>query len=48
MLIGCLAMMFYLDVGMTLVAICAIPPLALSVDRIRRRARDAFRSIRGR
>lgn len=46
MLIGCLAMMFYLDVGMTLVAICAIPPLALAVDRIRRRAREAFRSIR--
>jgi ATP-binding cassette subfamily B protein len=46
MLAGCLAMMFYLDVGMTLVALCAIPPLAYSVDRIRRRARDAFRAIR--
>jgi ATP-binding cassette subfamily B multidrug efflux pump len=46
MLIGCLVMMFYLDVGMTLVALCAIPPLAISVDRIRRRAREAFRAIR--
>jgi ATP-binding cassette subfamily B protein len=46
MLVGCLAMMFYLDVGMTLVALCAIPPLAFSVDRIRRRAREAFRAIR--
>ena len=46
MLLGCLAMMFYLDVGMTLVTLCAIPPLAFAVDRIRRRAREAFRAIR--
>lgn len=46
MLVGCIAMMFYLDVGMTLVALCAIPPLAFAVDRIRRRAREAFRAIR--
>ncbi len=46
MLVGCLAMMFYLDVGMTLVALLAIPPLAFAVDRIRRQARNAFRAIR--
>ncbi len=46
MLAGCIAAMFYLDVGMTLVALCAIPPLAFAVDRIRRRAREAFRAIR--
>lgn len=46
MLVGCLGMMLYLDVGMTLVALCAIPPLAIAVDRIRRRAREAYRAIR--
>lgn len=46
MLVGCLGMMLYLDVGMTLVALVAIPPLAFAVDRIRRRAREAFRAIR--
>jgi ATP-binding cassette subfamily B protein len=46
MLVGIVGMMFYLDVGLTLVALLALPPLAFSVDRIRRRAREAFRAIR--
>lgn len=38
--------MFYLDVELAAVAMLSIPPLAFVVDRIRRRARLAFRSIR--
>jgi ATP-binding cassette subfamily B multidrug efflux pump len=46
MLVGIIGLMFYLDVGLTLLALCAMPPLAFAVDRIRRRAREAFRAIR--
>lgn len=46
MLVGIIGLMFYLDVGLTLLALCAMPPLAFAVDRIRRKARDAFRAIR--
>ena len=46
MLVGIIGLMFYLDVGLTLLALCAMPPLAFAVDRIRRRSREAFRAIR--
>ncbi len=46
MLLGIIALMFYLDVRLTLLALCAMPPLAFAVDRIRRKSREAFRAIR--
>ena len=45
-LVGIVGFMLYLDVRLTLVVCCALPPLALSVDAIRRRMREAFREIR--
>lgn len=45
-LIGIISFMFFLDWRLTLIAICAIPPLAFAVQWIRVRARDAFRAIR--
>lgn len=38
--------MFYLDVRLATVTLLALPPLAFVIDRFRRRARVAFRSIR--
>lgn len=46
MLLGIVGFMLYLDVRLTLVVCCALPPLALAVDAIRRRMRAAFRQIR--
>ncbi len=46
MLVGIIAFMLYLDVRLTLVVCCALPPLALAVNAIRKRMRDAFRQIR--
>ena len=41
-------MMFILEWHLALLALCALPPLALAVNWIRHRARDAFRDIRAR
>lgn len=46
MLFGIVGFMLYLDVELTLIALLALPPLALSVNLFRRWAREAFRSIR--
>jgi ATP-binding cassette subfamily B protein len=46
MLVGIVLFMLYLDVRLTLVVCCALPPLALAVNAIRKRMRDAFRQIR--
>lgn len=48
MLIGIVGHMLYIDVGLTIVTLVAMPPLALAVEWIRRRARVAFRDIRAR
>ena len=45
-LVGIIGFMLYLDVRLTLVVCCALPPLALAVNAIRRRMREAFREIR--
>jgi ATP-binding cassette subfamily B multidrug efflux pump len=45
-LIGIVSFMFWLDWRLTLIALCAIPPLVGAVQWIRVRAREAFRSIR--
>jgi ATP-binding cassette subfamily B multidrug efflux pump len=45
-LLAILGFMFYLDVRLTLVTLLAVPPLVLSVQWIRVRAREAFRAIR--
>jgi ATP-binding cassette, subfamily B, multidrug efflux pump len=42
------AMMVILDFRLAGIALAALPPLALAVNWIRRRARDAFRDIRAR
>ncbi len=46
MLSGIVAFMLYLDWRLSLVAFCALPPLALVVNVFRRYAREAFRAIR--
>ena len=46
MLGGIIGFMLYLDWRLSLVAFCALPPLALVVSIFRRYAREAFRSIR--
>ncbi len=46
LLVGIVAFMFALDVRLTLVTLAALPPLAVAVEWIRRRAREAFREIR--
>lgn len=46
MLVGIVFFMLYLDVRLTLVVCCALPPLALAVNAIRKRMRGAFRAIR--
>lgn len=48
MLAGIVGFMLYLDWRLSLVAFCALPPLAITVNVFRRVARDAFRSIRTR
>jgi ATP-binding cassette subfamily B protein len=48
MLAGIVGFMLYLDWRLSLVAFCALPPLALVVNLFRRYAREAFRSIRTR
>lgn len=48
MLVGIVGFMLYLDWRLALVAFCALPPLALLVNIVRRLAREAFRSIRTR
>ncbi|AKF06839.1 ABC transporter ATP-binding protein [Sandaracinus amylolyticus] len=45
-LVGIVCFMLYLDVRLTLVVCCALPPLALAVNAIRKRMREAFREIR--
>ena len=45
-LLAILGFMFYLDVRLTLVTLLAVPPLVISVQWIRVRAREAFRAIR--
>jgi ATP-binding cassette subfamily B multidrug efflux pump len=45
-LVGIVALMLYLHWKLALIAFTAIPPVALLVDWIRRRARVAFREIR--
>jgi ATP-binding cassette subfamily B protein len=45
-LLAILGFMFYLDVRLSLVTLLAVPPLVLSVQWIRVRAREAFRAIR--
>jgi ATP-binding cassette subfamily B protein len=45
-LLGIVALMLYLNWKLALIAFAAIPPVALLVDWIRRRARVAFREIR--
>jgi ATP-binding cassette subfamily B protein len=47
MLIGIVIAMFVFDPLMAAVAILVLPPLAFTVDRLRRGARESFRSIRG-
>lgn len=46
MLVGIIGFMLYLDWRLSLVAFCALPPLALVVNVFRRFAREAFRLIR--
>ncbi|HJL19645.1 MAG TPA: ABC transporter ATP-binding protein [Sandaracinaceae bacterium LLY-WYZ-13_1] len=46
MLVGIVGFMLYLDWRLSLVAFCALPPLALVVNLFRRFAREAFRAIR--
>ncbi|MDQ3032721.1 MAG: ABC transporter ATP-binding protein/permease [Myxococcota bacterium] len=46
MLVGIIGFMLYLDVRLTLVVCAALPPLAFAVNAIRKRMRDAFRTIR--
>ncbi|MEZ4337764.1 MAG: ABC transporter ATP-binding protein [Sandaracinaceae bacterium] len=46
MLGGIVLFMLWLDWRLSLVAFCALPPLALVVNLFRRFARDAFRAIR--
>ena len=46
MLGGIVSFMLFLDWRLSLVAFCALPPLALVVNVFRRFAREAFRSIR--
>jgi ATP-binding cassette subfamily B multidrug efflux pump len=48
MLAGIVGFMLFLDWRLSLVAFCALPPLALVVNLFRRFAREAFRSIRAR
>lgn len=45
-LAGIVAAMLWLDTTLALVVLCVLPPLAFVVDRFRRGAREAFRSIR--
>lgn len=45
-LVGIVGFMLWMDVRLSLVVFCAIPPLALVVNVIRRKMRDAFRQIR--
>ena len=45
-LVGIVGAMLWLDTTMALVVLCVLPPLAFVVDRVRRGAREAFRSIR--
>ncbi|MEM9074363.1 MAG: ABC transporter ATP-binding protein, partial [Myxococcota bacterium] len=47
-LVGIVAFMLAIDWQLSLVAFCALPPLALAVRYFRRFARDAYRSIRRR
>jgi ATP-binding cassette subfamily B multidrug efflux pump len=47
-LLGVVGFMLALDWRLTLVAFVALPPLALAVELIRRRARQSFRDIRAR
>jgi len=47
-LVGIVGFMLVLDWRLTLVTLTVLPPLALAVDAFRRRARVAFREIRGR
>lgn len=46
-LVGVVIMMVSLDFKLSLIGFLAMPPIALLVFMVRRRARDAFRSIRG-
>lgn len=46
-LVGVVVMMVSLDFKLSLIGFLAMPPIALLVLVVRRRARDAFRSIRG-
>ncbi len=48
MLAGIVGFMLYLDWRLSLVAFCALPPLAVVVNLFRRFAREAFRAIRAR
>jgi ATP-binding cassette subfamily B multidrug efflux pump len=45
-LVGIVGFMLWLDVRLSLIVFCAIPPLALAVNAIRKRMRVAFREIR--
>lgn len=46
LLLSIVGFMFYVDARLAAVAMLSLPPLMFFVDRIRRRARVAFRSIR--
>ncbi len=46
-LIGVVVLMVSLDLKLSLIGFAAMPPIALLVVFVRRRARDAFRTIRG-
>ena len=46
MLVGIVGFMLWMDARLCLVVFCALPPLALAVNAIRKRMRDAFREIR--
>ncbi len=46
-LVGVVALMVSLDLKLSLVGFAAMPPIALLVIFVRRRARDVFRTIRG-
>ncbi|HEY8427749.1 MAG TPA: ABC transporter ATP-binding protein, partial [Sandaracinaceae bacterium] len=48
MLLGIVGFMLHLDWRLSLVAFCALPPLAVVVNVFRRFAREAFRAIRTR
>ncbi|MDD9972337.1 MAG: ABC transporter ATP-binding protein [Myxococcales bacterium] len=48
MLFGIVGHMLWIDVQLTLVTLAALPPLALAVEWIRRKARVSFRNIRAR